>query len=59
MKSKKIVIPEISDFVESVMPKASYEDKLEATQNFRELLGVVHGICIRLEEEEIGENNKN
>ncbi len=44
-------IPEIAEIVRHWMPDASEEELKEATVNFREYLGVIYRIFLRLEAE--------
>jgi hypothetical protein len=44
-------LPEIAELVLQVMPNATREEQLEATQNLRAYLAAVYRIFIRLESE--------
>jgi len=49
---KQPPIPEIAEIVRHWMPDASEEELKEATINFREYLGVIYRIFLRLEAED-------
>lgn len=44
-------IPKAAEFVRHVMPDATEEEQIEATENFRNYLKVVYRIFLRLEAE--------
>lgn len=49
---KRATLPEVSEFVRTLMPDAPHEELVEATNNLREYLAVIYRITLRREAEE-------